>query len=51
MAGEGGTLDVATVKAGMTRGDAMALYRARSNTGVALGPAFRGTDGRVAATW
>ncbi len=42
MAGEGGTLDVATVKATMTRGDAMALYRARSNTGVALGPAFRG---------
>lgn len=36
------SIDVASIKAGMARGDAPALYRARNNTGVALGPAFRG---------
>ena len=42
VAGADEPLDVASIKARMTRGDAPALYRARSNTGVALGPAFRG---------
>lgn len=40
--GSGQTLDVASLKGAMERGDAQSLYRARSNTGVALGIAFRG---------
>ncbi|MDE2696951.1 MAG: SDR family NAD(P)-dependent oxidoreductase [Chloroflexota bacterium] len=35
-------LDMASVKAGMTRGNPQELYRARSSTGVELGPTFRG---------
>ncbi|MXW34690.1 MAG: SDR family NAD(P)-dependent oxidoreductase [Chloroflexi bacterium] len=37
-----GAIDVASIKSAMARGDASALYRARGNTGVFLGPAFRG---------
>ena len=40
--GSAKSIDVARIKAAMERGDASALFRARSNTGVALGPAFRG---------
>ncbi|MCY4616339.1 MAG: type I polyketide synthase, partial [Chloroflexi bacterium] len=40
-------LDVASVKSQMKLGSAPALYRARSSTGVELGPAFRG----LTAVW